>query len=107
MDLSKEIKYLKYSTDPIAFITDILELECKEFHREWIDLIDKNQFSALLAPRSHGKTTIVGGYILWRIVSNPDIRVLLVTINQDKANEIMTFIQRHLESNEKLIDIFG
>jgi len=107
MDLKKEIEYLRYSSDPVAFIKDVLELECKSFHKEWIDLIDKHQFSALLAPRSHGKTTILGSYILWRIVSNPDIRILLVTINQDKANEIMTFIQRHLEANEKLIEIFG
>jgi len=107
MDLKNEIQYLKFSTDPVAFITDILDLECKSFHKEWIDLIDRNNFVSLLAPRSHGKTTILGGYIVWRIVSNPDIRVLLVTINQDKANEIMTFIQKQLEHNEKIIKIFG
>jgi len=107
MSLDKELKYLRYSTSPVLFIKEILDWECKWFHQEWIELIDKNPNVALLAPRSHGKTTILVGYILWRIVTNPNIRILIVTINQDKANEIMTLIQKNLEFNDKLIEVFG
>ena len=52
-------------------------------------------------------STIVGGYIIWKIVTNPDIRILIVTINQDLANTTMDFVQRHLEGNERLRDVFG
>lgn len=105
MDSIKQ--YLIYSTNIERFIKEILGLECKNFHREWLRLFEDNNFVSLLAPRGHGKTVLVGAYILWRVVTNPDIRILIVTINQDKANEIMTFIQSNLAGNTKLIEIFG
>jgi len=107
MDLSGELQLLKYLSDPVETMTGLLGLTCEPFHREWVDLIEHNNFVALLAPRGHGKTTIVGGYIIWKVLQNPDVRVLIVTINQDKANEMMTFVQRHLEANEKITSIFG
>jgi len=107
MDLTEELQLFKYLSDPVETMTGLLELTCEPFHQEWIDLIEKNDFVALLAPRGHGKTTIVGGYIIWKVLQNPDVRVLIVTINQDKANEMMMFVQRHLEANEGLLKIFG
>jgi len=100
-------KLLKYSTDPILFTTDILGLQCVNFHQEWLDLFENNSHISLLAPRGHGKTFIVSAYVIWRIVTNPNVRILLVTINQDKANEIMSLIQKHLETNEKLTELYG
>ncbi len=107
MDLSKELKLLKYSSDLKLFLTEILGLTCKKFHKEWLDLFENNDYVALLAPRGSGKTSIIAGYLLWKISTNPDIRILLVTINQDKAIEIMSYIQKHLEDNDKLIKLFG
>jgi phage terminase large subunit-like protein len=52
-------------------------------------------------------TTIVGSYILWRILKDRKIRILICTINQDKANSMMTFVQENLEKNDKLIHLFG
>ena len=101
------IDFLTYLTDPEKFITDVLGLTCKDFHKEWIDLFENNQYISLLAPRGHGKTTILGSYITWRIVKDPNIRILIVTINQDKADEMMSFIQHQLERNEKLTEVFG
>jgi len=108
MKLDKHsIELLKYSNDPVLFTTDILGLECKWFHQEWIRAFENNRFSVLLAPRGHGKTSIVGSYITWRICRDRDIRILIVTINQDKANDIMTFIQNSLDRNDKLKEVFG
>jgi len=104
---------LKYQVDCVKFIEDIISPTCtppmqlKEFHKEWIDLFNKNRFVSLLAPRSSGKTQLVGAYILWNIAKNPKIRILVVTINQEMADNIMSFIQRHLEGNSKLIEVFG
>jgi len=72
-----------------------------------LNAFEKNRYVNLLAPRGHGKTTIVGSYILWRIIRNRDIRALIVTINQDKANHMMTFVQENLERNTRLTELFG
>jgi len=98
---------LKYSNDPVLFTKDLLGLQCKSFHKEWLEAFEKNRFTVLLAPRGHGKTSIVGSYILWRICRNRNIRILIVTINQNKANAMMTFIQENLSKNDKLKRIFG
>ena len=104
---------LKYQIDCVKFIEEVISPRCtppmqlKEFHKEWIETFNKNRFVSLLAPRGHAKTTIMGCYIIWNIVKNPKIRILVVTINQEMADNIMSFIQRHLDGNEKLIDIFG
>ena len=97
----------RYSTDFGAFITEVLGLKYEPFHREWIELIENNSSVLLLAPRSHSKTWSLGSYITWKIVNNPNIRVLIITINQDMANGMMRFVKRHLEENEKLIELFG
>jgi len=98
---------LIYSTNFEKFMVDILELDVKWFHREWIKLFENNSHVALLAPRGHGKSILVGAYILWRILRNSLVRVLIVTINQDKANEMMSFVQNHLMTNQKIKNIWG
>jgi predicted phage terminase large subunit-like protein len=98
---------IKCFNDCEYFTKYVLDLECKDFHKEWIDAFENNRFTVLLAPRGHGKTSIVGSYIIWRIVRDRNIRILLVTINQDKANDMMSFIKTHLSENTKLKDLFG
>jgi len=105
--MDKDIEILKYALKPEPFIVDILGLQCKDFHKEWLDMIESSDFVSFQAPRDHGKTFMIGAYIIWRIVTDPNIRILIVTINQDKADEMMTFIQHHLERNETLKQIFG
>jgi len=104
-DNDKDI--LIYSSDCEKFMKEILGLEVKWFHREWIKLFENNNHISLLAPRGHGKSILVGAYILWRVLRNSLIRTLIVTINQDKANEMMTFIQNHLTTNEKIKELWG
>jgi len=105
--MDSSLDALKYSLDCSLFIKEVLGLKCEKFHREWIELFENNKYASLLAPRGHGKSVLVGAYLTWKIVKNPNIRILTVTINQDKANEMMTLVQRALESNDKLIEIYG
>ena len=98
---------LLYSNDPIAFSRDLLGLYVEPFHAEWLNAFENNRFNVLLAPRGHGKTSIVGAYILWRICRDRHIRAVIVTINQDKANSMMRFIKENLSGNPKLIGVFG
>ena len=109
--LDEELKFIKdklrYASDFKAFVTEVIGLKCELFHSEWIDSFEKNRFNLLLAPRGHGKSLLVGSYILWNIVKDSNIRILIVTINQHRASDMMRFIQSNLETNTKLIDIFG
>ena len=107
IDFSKEIQFLKYASDPALFIKDIIGLKVTDFHKEWLDLFENNRFISILAPRGHGKSSILSGYLTWKIVTNPNIRILIVTLNQDMADRMMSVIQKNLEKNEKLISIFG
>ena len=103
----RQLDLFRYSNDPVSFTTDLIGLDCMPFHQEWLEAFETNKFNVLLAPRGSGKTSIVGAYILWRIATNRKIRVLIVTINQDKANDMMSFIQSHLAKNYKLSEVFG
>jgi len=103
----KELKLARYILNPALFIKEILGFEVKDFHKEWIDAIEKNNYLVLLAPRGFGKTTIIGGYIIWKIITKPDIRILIVTVNQQKADEMMSIIKGNLANNEKIIKYFG
>jgi len=104
---------LKYKLDCVEFIKNIIAPSCtppmqlKDFHKEWIDTFNNNRFVSLLAPRGSGKTMLMGAYIVWNIISNPKIRILVITINQEMADNIMSFIQRHLDGNDTLIGLFG
>jgi len=81
-------------------------MQLKSFHKEWIDTFNNNKFVSLLAPRGHAKTTTMGAYIIWNIIKNPKVRILVITINQEMADNIMTFIQRHLQG-ARLEELFG
>ena len=101
------LKVFSYAASSAKFIKEVLGLEVKPFHKEWLDLLQDNNRIVLLAPRSTGKSLIISGYLIWCICQNPSIRVLMVTMNSTKADEMMTFIKSNLESNQKLIDIYG
>ena len=109
--MEDELKFirdkLKYSRDFGAFVTEILDLKFESFHNEWIETFERNKFNLLLAPRGHGKTGMLGGYVIWKIVNDANVRILVITINQDMADGMMRFIKGHLEGNNKLIRYFG
>ena len=103
----KYLKIIKALASPEYFITEILGYEVKDFHKEWLEAFQKYNFINLLAPRGHGKTALTAGFILWLIITNPKIRILIVTVNQSKADEMMNTIKDNLSKNEKLTDLFG
>lgn len=106
-DMKEELLPFYYLTNYDAFFTDILGLDVEWFHREWIDLFESQKNTLLLAPRSHGKSTIVAGYVIWRIIQDPAIRVLIVTLNQDLADDIMNMAKATFEKNEKIKELYG
>jgi len=94
------LSIFQYAASPAKFIEEILGLDVKWFHKEWLELLQGEDRLCLLAPRSTGKSMLVSGYLMWKICQYPKIRVLMVTMNANKAEEMMTFIKSNLESNQ-------
>lgn len=98
---------LKYSLSLPLFFKEVLGLEMKDFHREWLEHLANNRYAILLAPRNHGKTTVMLGYAAWSICTNRDIRILYLTSKHDRAQEFTLKLQNILVYNDKLRSIFG
>lgn len=80
------------------------------FHKELCNFVqdsaDKKKL--ILIPRMHLKSTLVTvGYTLWRIVKDPDTRVLILSGKYDNAVDFVSAIQDHLTKNETLKKVFG
>ena len=104
----KEYDVFRYLMSPSLFCRDILGFEVKDFHKEILEFQARNKKTLVLSPRSSGKSTIgTVGFALWKIVRNPNERILVVSNTQSQAESFLYLIRTHLESNEKLIDLFG
>jgi predicted phage terminase large subunit-like protein len=101
-------KWLYYATDPISFTRDILGYEVKDFHAAWLQFINKNRSTVLLAPRGHGKTTVhTIADIVWSLCHNPNLRIFILSKSSALAQRNLTEIKWHFTQNEKLIEMYG
>ncbi|MCJ7821670.1 MAG: hypothetical protein MUQ26_01070 [Armatimonadetes bacterium] len=63
---------------------------------------------AILAPRGHGKTTILAEhYVAWTIGRNPDVRVLLVSGAPDRAVRAARHVRTIIQTNPTYREVFG
>lgn len=81
-----------------------------EVHKEVCNFVqdrpDKKKL--LLIPRSHLKTKLISiGYPTMKIVNNPKIRVLIYSATWQMATDIHSAIQKNLQSNERIHEIWG
>lgn len=59
-------------------------------------------------PRSTFKSSMVTvGYTVWRIVNNPDIRILLVNATYPMVTKFISQIQDQLKKNPQILEIYG
>ena len=77
------------------------------FMEGYLDPYGKYNPYLLLAPRSHGKTTLAEDYIAWRIGKTPLIKVQIITGKEDLAFARIDKIGKILEFNELFINLFG
>jgi predicted phage terminase large subunit-like protein len=86
----------------------VLGVKLQPFHKKWIDFVERNRFTVILAPRGSGKSTVLTvGYSLWRALLNRDLRVLIVSNTQRQTETFVREIRAHIESNSKVYDMFG
>jgi hypothetical protein len=65
--------------------------------------LKKNSSVLILAPRFHSKSTIVSFiYPLYLITQNPNIRILVVSANEEIATSFVRQVLYQLENNETL-----
>jgi len=77
-------------------------------HQKMVELLDDpdTKFKLLEAPRGSYKSTILQGFIVGRILENPDVRIIYVTRTNDLTLEKSTAIRNALES-ERVTAVFG
>jgi len=102
-----------YSTHFYEFNRDILGWPdiYEPLHRKVCNFIQDNfkeKDLLLLLPRGTFKSSIVTvGYTLWRVVQNPNERVLIANATFPMAKSFLKQIKDHLEKNVKIKAIWG
>jgi predicted phage terminase large subunit-like protein len=111
--ISKEKFTEKSSVGFLIFCVVLLGYVVKDCHARWAKFVIgrwlKNvKKSMVLAPRDHGKSTILTvAYVIWRIILNPNIRILIVGSTAKSATKFLSAIKSHFEKNTALRNLFG
>jgi predicted phage terminase large subunit-like protein len=94
--------------DFFKFTIVVLGYLVMPFHYRWARFQMSRKRSLVLAPRDHGKSIILTiAYLVWRIVKNPNIRILIVSNSATTAQKFLEAIKSHFEKNTTLIALFG
>ncbi len=100
-----------YTEDLWSFETDLLGYsDIAEIpHREGMAfLLAPGNFKLILWPRGSFKSTIVTqGYSLWRLVRDPNLRVLIDSRTIDRSKFFLSEIKQQLERNDRFKELFG
>lgn len=120
--IEKVRERVSFFTSFWAFCTEVLGYrkdestgyyDLTQTHREVIELLErsKKEFKLILMPRESIKSQIITiGYTLWRLVRNPNLRILIYSDNISKAQGFLSGIKSHIEgksANSRFRDIFG
>lgn len=92
--------------DGLTFYADYyLGLATPECHVRWYREFDRHRRLLFLAPRSHGKSIATGRVLAGqRIVTNRNIRILLVSRTKGAAAKTARLVRRDLERNPRIKD---
>lgn len=101
-------RHRKAQQDFFWFCTEVLGYKSNEFYKDYRDLCQKHReltafisgegsHKLVLCPRYSVKSSIVTvGYSLWRMVKDPNIRILIYSENATKARAFLTDIKNHI-----------
>ncbi|MCP4569052.1 MAG: hypothetical protein GY841_15870 [FCB group bacterium] len=76
------------------------------FHDDWSISFDEEKRCIVIAPRGHGKTSIVLPYVIWRIGRNVDLRVKIVCADDPTAIKRLKVIKKTIELNPRVREVF-
>ena len=96
-------EYIKCSRDPVYFIENYVKIINVDkglipfipydYQKDIIELSDKERFVICKMPRQVGKTTVVVGIILHRVLFNENYSVAILAHKEKQAREILSRIQ--------------
>ncbi len=102
------LKKAEFLRNFFLFVVVVLAYVVKPCHYKWAMFQMNRKRSLVLAPRDHGKSIILTvAYVIWRVIKNPNIRILIVSNSATAASKMMNGIKSHFESNKILRAIFG
>lgn len=93
-----------HADDFYFFLEDVLEMKglSTELHGDMAQFLQKkHSLKLLLAPRGHLKSTIgTVAYAIWRLMKNPDLRILIANYKLDNAKSYLHEIKAIMQTNE-------
>lgn len=114
--LEKEAIRSRGRTDFWWFINNVLWPEDaakhyqESFHHpicDWIQGAEKGARKLLLVPRQHRKTYITTiAHTVWRIVRDPNVRIILVSALDDTAQVFCALVKRQFQFNEAFLNVY-
>ncbi|MGH2612149.1 MAG: LAGLIDADG family homing endonuclease [Rhabdochlamydiaceae bacterium] len=113
--LANQLLYQKGQESLFLFNKYILEVEkgkeqLADFHDELCQFVQNNKHKKklILIPRGHLKSTLITiGYSTQQICYNPNIRILILNAVWQLAVDFLTEIKRNLQTNEKILELYG
>lgn len=100
---TKELSFYSFSKYVLGYskFTDV--------HKRWAEEAESSHKRKLfLKPRGTYKSTLFTvSYILWRLVKNPNERILICNATNDNSEAFLREITSHLIRNKRFIEIFG
>jgi phage terminase large subunit-like protein len=81
-------------------------VELQWFHEEWCDAMDAHPRVCIVAPRSHGKSTVIIARVVWELGRNPNLRIKIACEDQPAAVKRLGEIKRHIEKNPRVREVF-
>lgn len=88
--------------------TEVLGYSLWDFHKTIMKFQNNRDMSLVLAPRDSGKSVILNyTRAIYEILLNPNIRIGLCSKTGLQAEAFLKEIRNHLESNPRLIELFG
>lgn len=76
------------------------------FHDEWVKALDEEEMVQIIAPRSHGKSTVIIARVIWELGRDPNLRIKIACEDQPAAVKRLSEIKRHIEINERVREVF-
>lgn len=74
---------------------------------EWVGTHTKGARRLLLMPRGHRKTYLVTvAHAIWRIVRDPNVRIILVSALDDTAQQFCQMVKRQFQYNEQFLAVY-
>ena len=76
------------------------------YQDEWSAAMDNEKRLLVIAPRYHGKTSIIVARAVWELGRNPNLRIKIVCSSDGKAMDRLFEVKQLIEDNDRVRKVF-